>query len=49
VENIAQMAERSSISANDTAKLAQDLDQLSRALKGIVDKYTLTSAQATLM
>jgi methyl-accepting chemotaxis protein len=42
VENIAQMAERSSISANDTAKLAQDLDQLSRALKGIVDKYTLT-------
>ena len=49
VESIAQMAERSSISASDTAKLAQDLDQLSRELKGIVDKYTLNSAQATLM
>ncbi len=49
VESIAQMAERSSISATDTAKLAQDLDQLSRALKGIVDTYTLSSAHATLM
>jgi methyl-accepting chemotaxis protein len=31
------------------AKLAQDLDQLSRALKGIVDTYTLNSAHTTLM
>ena len=49
VENIAQMAERSSVSASDTAKLAQDLDQLSRALKGIVDTYTLSSTHTTLM
>lgn len=41
VEGIAQMAEESSAAASNTANSAQQLDNLSRQLQGIVDAYKI--------